>query len=407
MVDGESHIGVISLDGRGRRDAVKVVGLFAGIGGIELGFGAGHETSFLCELDTMARQVLADRFPGVPVVPDVRDVRAVPSDTDVVAAGFPCTDLSQAGRTAGIAGSQSGLVGEVFRIVQKRVPPWLVIENVSNMLLLGQGAAIRHITAELEACGMRWAYRVVDSRFTGVPQRRRRVILVASESNDPCEVLFADDEGERPEGELRDDAWGFYWTEGLRGLGWAQDAVPTLKGGSALGIPSPPGVWLPGARPGRKLVVPGVEDAEALQGFERGWTSACDGRRAHGARLKLVGNAVTVGVSEWVAGRLANPGPVVLEGSPLDADAPWPRAAYGEAGARWAVPEASEFPLLLPYVHLTDVIDIENAIPVSHRGAAGFYSRACRAKLRLDPRFLRDVAEHVAVMAGDALVKTG
>ena len=87
---------------------LKMVGLFAGIGGIELGFtsalGAGVETSLLCEWWDPAKAVLAARFPGVDLHPDVRELKSLPTGVDVLAAGFPCTDLSQAGRTAGITG---------------------------------------------------------------------------------------------------------------------------------------------------------------------------------------------------------------------------------------------------------------------------------------------------------------
>lgn len=106
----------------------------------------------------------------------------------------------------------------------------MVIENVRNMLALDSGTAMEYLVSEFERLGYTWAYRLVDSRFTGVPQRRQRVIFVASRTEDPCAVLFADDANERPESDYRGDAFGFYWTEGNTGLGWAQDALPTLKG---------------------------------------------------------------------------------------------------------------------------------------------------------------------------------
>src|SRR5207248_8666113 len=104
--------------------------------------------------------------------------------------------------------------------------------------------AMDYLTTRLEKLGFDWAYRVVDACSFGVPQRRKRVVLVASKSEDPRTVLFADDAGERLFSLREDSACGFYWTEGLRGLGWAIDAVPTLKGGSTIGIPSPPAIWL-------------------------------------------------------------------------------------------------------------------------------------------------------------------
>lgn len=92
------------------------VGLFAGIGGIELGFEqAGHSTELLCEIDPPAQRVLPARFPGVPQMPDIKVLRSLPK-VDVVAAGFPCQDLSQAGLTGGIGGTKSRLVDEIFRL---------------------------------------------------------------------------------------------------------------------------------------------------------------------------------------------------------------------------------------------------------------------------------------------------
>ncbi|MFJ9743637.1 DNA cytosine methyltransferase, partial [Streptomyces sp. NPDC101166] len=87
----------------------RMVGLFAGIGGLELGLAAhGWRSELLCEIDTGAQAVLAAHFPGVPLHSDMTKLRALPSGIELVAAGFPCQDLSQAGRTAGITGSRSG-----------------------------------------------------------------------------------------------------------------------------------------------------------------------------------------------------------------------------------------------------------------------------------------------------------
>jgi len=389
---------------------LKVVGLFAGIGGIELGFqralGDRVETQLLCESWTPARQVLAARFPDVELHPDVRELRDLPSDTDVLAAGFPCTDLSQAGRMAGITGQHSSLVSHVFEVLRLaqsrgRRLPWLLIENVPNMLALDRGEAMRYLVRELEALGYRWAYRVVDSRFTEVPQRRRRVLLVASTTEDPRAVLFADDAGPPPESGLAADAFGFYWTEGRGGLGWAQDAVPTLKGGSTIGIPSPPAIWLPKAAPGRKFVTPQVEDAEELQGFPRGWTAGADLRGLrNGPRWKLVGNAVTVGVATWVAGRLADPGPVVASSAPWQGHGSWPTAAWGEHGFVSKV-DISEYPVHQTHRHLLDVIAPSECPALSHRGASGFWRRLQQGNLGRHPGFRTDIVEHVDVTGAD------
>lgn len=385
---------------------LKMAGLFAGIGGIELGFkealGAGVETELLCEWWEPAKAVLAARFPEVEVHPDVRELDALPTGLDVLAAGFPCTDLSQAGRTAGIGGTQSSLVSHVFevlRLANKEAQrlPWLLIENVPNMLALDKGKAMRYLVDELEGLGYRWAYRVVDSRFTGVPQRRRRVILLASPTEDPRAVLFAEDAGARCETTLGDSAYGFYWTEGRGGLGWARDAVPTLKGGSTIGIPSPPAIWVPGADLDRRFVTPGIEDAEALQGFARGWTDVLDGMpRAKGHRWKLVGNAVTTRVAKWVAGQLASPGMHERPEQAWAGTGAWPTAAWGEGGKVWSV-DVSEFPRNESYENLSTVVNLGEATPLSDRAINGFRNRLMQGNLGRHPGFREDVHAYAGI----------
>ncbi|MGH9078053.1 MAG: DNA cytosine methyltransferase [Acidimicrobiales bacterium] len=382
---------------------VRVAALFAGIGGIELGLSRSKlaaQTELLCEWWQPAQKVLGDRI-DAELHADVRTLGSLPESVDMVTAGFPCNDLSQAGRTAGIGGAQSGLVSHVFDLLgQRRAAgrpvPWLVIENVANMLALDRGEGMRYLVGRMEDLGYRWAYRTVDSRFTGVPQRRRRVLVVASPCEDPRAVLFGDDAGEPGDRRYRSDTFGFYWTEGLGGLGWARDAVPTLKGGSTVGIPSPPAIWVPDAAPGRRLVLPLVEDAEALQGFPRGWTSAADLGRRNGPRWKLVGNAVTVGVARWLGDRIAEPGDCTREEQIWTPSESWPKSAWGGEGKVFKV-DVSEYPRLDRYRHLRDLVDVGQATVLSARGARGFWSRLERSNLGRHPGFRDAVAEHVAL----------
>jgi DNA (cytosine-5)-methyltransferase 1 len=208
---------------------MTAVGLFAGIGGVEEGLAraGAAEAELLVENWTPAQDVLRARFPDAKLEGDVRSVESLPK-VDLLTAGFPCTDLSQAGRTAGIKGKASGLVSCVFDLLESADPTWLVFENVRNMLVLDRGDAMRYLVGELEERKYTWAYRLVDSRCTGVPQRRQRVIMLASRTESPADVLLRDDAGKPGEDHYVDDAFGFYWTEGLTGLGWARDAVPTL-----------------------------------------------------------------------------------------------------------------------------------------------------------------------------------
>jgi DNA (cytosine-5)-methyltransferase 1 len=272
------------------------------------------------------------------------------------------------------------------------------------MLTLDKGRAMAYLVGEIESLGYRWAYRVVDSRFTGVPQRRRRVILLASATEDPRAVLFADEAHERPVSDFAEDAFGFYWTEGRGGLGWAQDAVPTLKGGSTVGIPSPPAVWVPSAPIDRLFVTPSVEDAEALQGFERGWTDVAGTSRKNGPRWKLVGNAVTTRVAEWVAERIASPGEPAVDLYRSSFEGRWPTAAWGETGKGFAV-DVSEFPRLAPYEHLSSVIDLASAAPLSDRAINGFRRRLEQGNLGRFDGFREDVSRYADAWTLDAVAE--
>jgi DNA (cytosine-5)-methyltransferase 1 len=293
--------------------------------------------------------------------------------------------------TRGIAGERSGLIAEVLLLLERQRIPWVLIENVPFMLQLGRGRALDVIVSELERLGYRWAYRVVDSRAFGLPQRRQRVFLLASNVGDPRDVLLADEAGEQDDpAPARSRSYGFYWTEGLRGLGTAIDAVPTLKGGSAVGIPSPPAIVLPSAR----VVTPDIRDAERLQGFEADWTApASEARRRPGARWKLVGNAVTLDVAEWIGWRLRAPGRYDGSGDPpLVRKGAWPLAAWNAGHGRHRS-FASRWPFAKEIVPIHRFLRFEPA-PLSARATAGFLGRLRSSRLSRPPWFDRVLERH-------------
>ena len=378
---------------------MRIAGLFAGIGGFELGLHrAGHETVLLCDVLSTSKAVLAARFEGVDYHDDITTLRSLPGDVDVVCAGFPCQDLSQAGRTAGLDGERSGLIGEVFRLLSRRRVPTVVVENVPFMLQLNGGNAMRAIIDEFERRGYRWAYRVVDSYSFGLAQRRERVFLVASRAVDPATVLLADDMPiVRPTAALGRLAHGFYWTEGLGGLGWAVDAVPTLKNGSTIGIPSPPAVLMPDG----KIVKPGIHDIERLQGFEPDWTLPAESVARSSSRWGLLGSAVSVPVAEWVGRRLAEPGEYALSRDrEFSMQGKAPRAARFDGKRRFAV-EISADPLGIRPRPLTDFMTNTGGQQLlSLKATLGFLKRTRRAKLRFVPGFIDAVEKHLLVMGG-------
>lgn len=369
---------------------LKVAGLFAGIGGLELGLArAGHRTELLCEIDPAACAVLDARFPETELSRDVRKLRDLPQGIDLIAGGFPCQDLSQAGKTHGITGARSGLVDEIFRLAKRHDVPFLLLENVSFMLQLHQGQAMRHIADRLEEMGYAWAYRVVDSRSFGVPQRRERVYLVASKVAVPQELLFQDDAGAADERDHAGRACGFYWTEGTRGLGWAVNAIPTLKGGSTIGIPSAPAIWMPDGR----IVTPDIRDAERMQGFDEDWTKPAEEEHRTTLRWKMVGNAVTVGAAAWVGSCLTRRrAKLTRRTSEFDQSKGWPRAAYGSKEGRCAV-EVSAWPLCPEAIDLATFLRHEPK-PLSFKAVNGFVERLMASSLRYPPEFLKALLAH-------------
>ncbi|MGW5688988.1 DNA cytosine methyltransferase [Nonomuraea sp. NPDC003754] len=183
---------------------------FAGVGGFDLALQrAGVKVTAAVEIDAACRRVLATRFPNTTLFSDVREVtrdhlRATgfTPERGIVTAGRPCTGNSLAGRRAGLDDPGSGLWSEVRRILFELRPAWFIGENVPGILSVRQGQDFAQIADDLAQLGMGFAWRVLDARFFGVPQRRRRLLLVerAGGSPDgPREVLLESGRrGERP-----------------------------------------------------------------------------------------------------------------------------------------------------------------------------------------------------------------
>ena len=170
------------------------VSLFAGIGGFELGFKqAGMVCKQQVEIDNNCNQVLAYHWPDVHRLEDIKDVGGYNLKTvDLVCGGFPCQDVSVAGRREGLAGERSRLWFEFIRVVVEELrPKWVVVENVPGLLSSNGGRDFATILSGLEKSGYWWAYRILDAQYYGVPQRRRRVFVVGCLTRGRAqEVLF-------------------------------------------------------------------------------------------------------------------------------------------------------------------------------------------------------------------------
>jgi DNA (cytosine-5)-methyltransferase 1 len=185
---------------------LTVVSLFDGIGGFPLAFErAGARTVATVEIDKPAAAISARHFPYAHQFDDVTkvtgdDLRAVGfvPDRGIITAGWPCQDLSVAGRRAGLEGARSGLWWEVVRLLDETHPRWFVGENVPGLLSSNNGQDMGAVVGALGDLGYGVAYRVLDAQHFGVPQRRRRVFFVGH-LGEPftaaAEVLFECESG--------------------------------------------------------------------------------------------------------------------------------------------------------------------------------------------------------------------
>ena len=177
------------------------VSLFAGIGGFDLAMQRqGVKVVASVEIDKKCQEVLAHRFPESKIFDDVTTVKGsdliaagfTPS-TGIITGGFPCQDLSVAGKRAGLAGARSGLFWEIARIVDETQTEYFVIENVPGLLSSNNGADFGVVIGTMADIGYSLGWRVLDAQHFGVPQRRKRVFIVGrrgSDSTSPAEVLF-------------------------------------------------------------------------------------------------------------------------------------------------------------------------------------------------------------------------
>lgn len=164
------------------------VSLFAGVGGFDLGFEkAGHTCVGQVEIDKNAQKILKKHWPDIPLHDDVKTAIEWAKESnligkvDIVCGGFPCQDVSVAGKRAGIAGARSGLFWDAIRFAQEVKAHIIVLENVPGLLSSNEGRDFGVVISEMANAGyshIEW--RVLDSQFFGVPQRRRRVFIVGS-----------------------------------------------------------------------------------------------------------------------------------------------------------------------------------------------------------------------------------
>ncbi len=318
---------------------MNVGSLFAGIGGFELGLErAGFEIAWQVELDPYCRAVLEERFPAARRFEDVRTVGAETLDpVDLICGGFPCQDLSFAGKGAGLAGSRSGLWSEFARLVRELRPGYVLVENVPG-LLTGKGkrwdrAPVGRVLGDLAEMGYDAEWACLSAGEFGAPHLRKRVWIVAYPGSpgsgvekhrgrrpgrqpaDPPEpALLRQEDGQgRPErprpdrADVADPSWDAEARAASMSGAERQRARSRGAEGRARAVPDAAGR---GSLPRRPQCGAEAGPATGPGGGGGHWAVEPDvGRVAHGVpdrvdRLAALGNALVPQIAEWIGRRI-------------------------------------------------------------------------------------------------------
>ena len=301
---------------------------FSGVGGLDLGLKrAGWRTVSFSEIDPYACAVLAERWPGVPNLGDITELagRVVPqqpvgsgvqrgSDCDsdgwdasapwvcasLWTGGFPCQDLSVAGKRAGMgthadrADTRSGLAYAFLDLVERHRPPAVLLENVPGLLSSHAGRDLGALLGRLGQLGYGWAYRILDAQWFGVPQRRRRVFILAIDLGldpsgfGPAEVLAVGTRCGRDHAAER-EAWARAASGTGRGAGIVEQAISSKRTKRSSG---------PAGDEHHHLIVGAPPDADGMRAPD-GLAGRLDGG-------EVVGIASETGKGWWTEGLAAS-----------------------------------------------------------------------------------------------------
>jgi DNA (cytosine-5)-methyltransferase 1 len=170
---------------------MKAVSLFAGVGGFDLALSLeGVDVVAAVEIDRQARTVLKRHFPKTQLLEDISDVTGQQlfrfgfEPDGIIVGGFPCQDLSTAGKREGLAGARSGLFWEICRLLDETQAKWVILENVVGLLSSNDGQDFTTVVNALAERRYGIAYRVLDSQYFDIPQRRKRIFIVGCLGDD-------------------------------------------------------------------------------------------------------------------------------------------------------------------------------------------------------------------------------
>jgi DNA (cytosine-5)-methyltransferase 1 len=268
---------------------LTVGSLFSGIGGLDLGLQrAGLQIKWQVEIDEYCQKVLAQHWPDVPRFRDVRTVGAATlAPVDLICGGFPCQDISNAGKRAGITGARSGLWGEFYRIICELRPRFVLVENVAALLGRGMGTVL----GDLAARGYDAEWQVLSAAAFGAPHIRERIFILAYPARNARQLQ------PRQRQSLRDQST-------VNGAAGHLASMAYTDSSERRALTQRRNV-LDGHDSRRQEAASGLSAFCADAGWRQWATEPDVGRVAHGVparvdRLKGLGNAVVPQVAEWI-----------------------------------------------------------------------------------------------------------
>jgi len=343
---------------------MKYISLFSGIGGLEMEQGA---PEYLCDFDHDCHLVLKRIYPSVPILKDVRSVPNI--QADVCLAGWPCQDLTVAGRQLGIFGKNSSLFFHAVAAAQSSRVHTFIGENVPNLLKVRKGKDFKIVIDTFVEAGFPFvSWRTLNAREFGLPQDRDRVIIVASKRRSIARALHRPIAGYGPtENSAHQRSSGFYWTGGKRSICFSEGFVPTLKVGASppKGGTSPVAVFY--GRTVRKL---SARECLRLQGFEPELFMDV----TLGSVFRMAGNAVPRPMGRFAAETAREENDIHVVGREVDHFSR--DGIYEDEGKKIICVEAEVRSFT---GNLDDFVDFETEDSLSNQAAAGLLVRMIRA----------------------------
>ena len=290
------------------------------------------------EIERFPSQVLAHHFPGVPNLGDMTKYKDWDIDrdaVDLIVGGTPCQSFSVAGLRKGLEDPRGNLALVFIGMVDHFKPEWVIWENVPGVLSSSGGRDFGSFLGALGQLGYGFAYRVLDAQYFGVPQRRRRVFVVAHSSGDPrraAEILFEPESlsgNHNQSKQARQSIAGgtitgsvsSKWAKGTGGPAGDEcyNLVPVMyqhnqtdarlkeeprTSQTVLSRWGTGGGHTPIVRHSIKVRKLTPTECERLQGFPDGWTDILP-TTPDGPRYKAIGNSMAVPVMRWIGKRIA------------------------------------------------------------------------------------------------------